>query len=236
MAREDIREKLAKQPLGTKLALLAGSLLVVGLGYWQFSFSPLKKDVQAAETRHDQLVSDNRRLVQREREYAQLIERRDELEDKLRESLVSLPVAAELPAFFVHLQRQASAAGVRVQKWSRRDERPVADYLKVPVEMQIQGTFHQIMHYFKLVYETDRVITIENFSLGSPRVGDDDLVLSAEFTAATFRQAGDGAFAELGLDPRAEEDDGGDEPAEDVSAPADDDDAAAADDQDEEAE
>jgi type IV pilus assembly protein PilO len=206
MAREDFREKLAKQPLGTKLALLFGTLLVIGLGYWQFSYGPLRKEVSAEQARHDQLVADNRRLIQREREYAQLLEQRDELEDKLRESLVSLPVAAELPAFFVHLQRQAAAAGVRVQKWSRRDERPVGDYMKVPVEMEIQGSFHQIMHYFKLVHETERVITIEDLTLGTPRAGDDDLWLSAEFTAATFRQTGDGLFADLDIEPDIEPD------------------------------
>jgi type IV pilus assembly protein PilO len=204
MAREDFREKLAKQPLGTKLALLVGTLLVIGLGYWQFSYGPLRNEVSAEQTRHEQLTADNRRLIQREREYAQLIEQRDELEDKLRESLVSLPVAAELPAFFVHLQRQAAAAGVRVQKWSRRDERPVGDYMKVPVEMEIQGSFHQIMHYFKLVHETERVITIEDLTLGTPRAGDDDLLLSAEFTAATFRQTGDGLFADLDIEPGVE--------------------------------
>lgn len=205
MAREDIREKLAKQPLGTKLALLAGVLLVAGLVYWQFSYSPLRSDVQAAENRHDQLLSENRRLKDREREYAMLIERRDELEQSLRESLVSLPVAAELPAFFLHLQRQAAASGVRIDRWNRRNETPVGDYMKVPVEVEVHGTFHQIMQYFKLVHETERVITIENLRLTSPRASDDVLVLSAEFTAATFRQTGDGLFVELGLDRRDDE-------------------------------
>ena len=200
MAREDIREKLARQPPGTKLALLAGALLAVGLGYWQLFYSPLKSEVSAADSRHDQLRSENRRLVAREREYAAILEQRAELEDTLRESLVSLPVAAELPAFFVHLQRQASSAGVRVETWSRRNEQPVADYMKVPVGMEIHGTFHQIMHYFKLVHETERVITIEDLTLGTPQVGDDELLLSAQFTAATFRQTGDGIFAELGLE------------------------------------
>jgi hypothetical protein len=90
----------------------------------------------------------------------------------------------------------------------------------VPVAMQIQGTFHQILHYFKLIHETERVITIEDLSLGKPQVGDDQLLLSASFTAATFRQTGDGLFVELGLDGPDDSEGGageGGEPGEDGS-------------------
>ncbi len=220
MAREDIRETLAKQSPAKTGALLGLVLVVLGALYWQFFYSSLRDDVNEATSRNQSLESRNQSLLDRADKYDDLLDQRDELEENLRASLVSLPLAAELSAFFVHLQRQAAASGVHLHQWSRRDEEEAGDYMKVPVQIEVRGTFYEIMEYFYLIYETERVITIEDFTLTVQDVDEDDeLELAAEFTAATFRQRGDGLLAELdaasGVSDDRDGGDGGADPAED---------------------
>jgi type IV pilus assembly protein PilO len=188
MARKDLLGELAKKPLPVKLAILGGVLAALGLIYYQLMYSPLKDSYNEAKSKHARLIKQNKRLKKREREYKQLLARQEELQTSLQHNLVSLPASSELPSFFVHLQKQAATSGVEVQKWDRKKERPVSDYIKVPVAMTITGTFYQIMNYFQLLHETERIISVENLSLGGPKIRNDEIVLTAKFNASTFRQ------------------------------------------------
>jgi Tfp pilus assembly protein PilO len=108
----------------------------------------------------------------------------------LSKNQVSLPRTAALPSFIGHLQRQAAVAGVSFKNWSREDEEPVAGYIKVPVAIEVVGSFHQILKYFYLLSKTKRIITVENFSLSQERSESEEVLLKAKFRATTFRQEG----------------------------------------------
>ena len=81
-------------------------------------------------------------------------------------------------------------------------------FLKVPVEIEISGNFYQLKRFFASLrphpsdpdergggdegVETDRLVTIENLALSEPRVKNSEIVLTARFTASTFRAVTEG--------------------------------------------
>ena len=69
------------------------------------------------------------------------------------------------------------------------------NFVKVPVAMKITGTFYEINEYFKLLYETPRIITVEALDVSQPKLTGDQIMLTASFRASTFRQADEPAAA-----------------------------------------
>jgi Tfp pilus assembly protein PilO len=77
-----------------------------------------------------------------------------------------------------------------------------ASFIKVPVDIEVTGTFYQLKKFMAslrpkkgtaqpadpdAVEEKDRIVTIETLSIVDPKVRNNEIVLTARFTAATFR-------------------------------------------------
>src|SRR5688572_17263494 len=132
MAKENLFAVLAKKPLGVQLGVLAGVLLLLAFGYWQFFYSGLQEEKGGALSRKKAISKKLDEL----REDAKTLEglRRERAERKLKieKGLLKLPAKSELPAFLKQLQNQAGAAGVRLRSYSQMKEGAVEDFIKVP--------------------------------------------------------------------------------------------------------
>jgi Tfp pilus assembly protein PilO len=188
MASESV-ERLAKLSTGAKAAILIVVLGVLGGVYYNFFYSDLVEEEDSLVAIKKRQIEDERRLLKRKAEYQELLRQKADVEDRLRRNAIKLPDSSELPAFFQHLETQAATANVRILIRNLEMEVPVETYFKVPVHMEIAGDFYQINNYFKLLSETARIITIENLFIGDPRRVGDRVMLTAKFTASTFRAA-----------------------------------------------
>jgi type IV pilus assembly protein PilO len=185
----EILERLARQSPAVKLGLLGGVLVVLTLGYYYFFHSDMVTEKETLGTAKKKLVEDERRLLKRKNDYQELLKQKADAEERLKQNAVKLPESAEIPAFFQHLETQAATANVRIVSRTTEKEVPVESYVKVPVKLEVQGDFYQLNHYFYLLAETNRITTIENLSIGDPKRDGDRIVMTAKFTAATFRQS-----------------------------------------------
>jgi Pilus assembly protein, PilO len=126
-----------------------------------------------------------------------------------------LPTGAELPAFFDTLNRKVNEAGVEIRKWEYKSDLPVDAFVKVPVEIELTGTFFQLKRFFASLVQRgitapagsgeeqedrERIVTIENLQLTNPQVKNREILLTAKFTASTFRQDDKGDSSGTGTD------------------------------------
>ena len=192
MARSsnELLDRLAKASPAAKVAVFLGAAVVLGGLYYYLFYADLSSERQTLVSQRKSLAEQERKLQQRKKDYAKLLQTKLEVEEELKKNAVKLPGSSELPAFFVHLQTQANAASVRTNDWARKSETPVESYVKVPVEIEVEGDFYQLLQYFKLLSETPRIISVENLTIkrpGESRRGADG-TLTAHFVASTFRQ------------------------------------------------
>jgi Tfp pilus assembly protein PilO len=188
----DFIDRIGRASNQAKIAgLIAGGLVLGGIYYYLF-YADLSAERQTLVAQRKKLTDEERKLSDRKKEYASLLQKKLEVEEELKKNAVKLPSSSELPAFFVHLQTQANAANIRTTDWQRKSEMPVESYIKVPVEVEVEGDYYQLLQYFKLLSETARIITVENLTIKRPdgkKGGNVDSLLSARFVASTFRQA-----------------------------------------------
>jgi type IV pilus assembly protein PilO len=201
MAASGVMADFGRLPLQKKVLVFVGIGLVLGLLYWQFAWKSLNRDVDAAEADNKAKAALNKKLADDIPKYEQLKSRMKELTQIITENQKALPTEAEVPAFFETLERKVTESGVEINKWKKLSESPVESFVRVPVEVEVTGTFMQIKRFFASliqrgvlqvsdagVEERERIISIENLQLISPVVKNREIVLTAKFTAVTFRQ------------------------------------------------
>jgi len=193
----------AKLPTQRKVMIFAVAGLLIGLLYYQFVYKSLKESVEQAEADNEQKAATDRQLAADIPRFEDLKKTVKELEVKIAENQKALPTEAEVPAFFETLERKVTQSGVEINKWRKLAEEPVDTFVRVPVEIEIQGTFMQIKRFFASLVQRDvvvgqtsedgteereRIVSIENLSLTNPVVDNREIVLTAKFVAVTFRQ------------------------------------------------
>lgn len=199
MATSGAMADFARMPTQRKVLVFVVAGLFLGLIYFRFVLKSLDEDLEQAEQQYQGSVSKDRKLADDIPKYEALKKERAAINEMISRNQKALPTAAELPAFFETLERKVKESGVEINKWQTKVEEPVETFVKVPVEIEISGTYLQIKKFFWSLLpresepgrpstDRERIVSIENLTLQDPVARDRDVVLKAKFTAVTFRQ------------------------------------------------
>lgn len=191
----------ARMPTSRKVLVFVVIGLVGGLLYWKFRFTKLQERVERTEGEHAALVNMNQQLEGDIPKYAILRQQMVELQKTIEENQKALPTESEIPHFFETLERKMTESGVEITRWTKKAEEQVESFVKVPVDIELVGTYQQLKRFFASlveqkqptvdehgVEERERIVSIENLQLVSPVVRNREIVVTAKFTAVTFRQ------------------------------------------------
>jgi type IV pilus assembly protein PilO len=183
--------------------VLIGGLL--GALYYQFRYKSLKARLDETEQAHQAKINQNKKLEGDIPRFEELKTQMTRLRRVIDENQKALPTEAELPAFFDLLNRKVTESGVQITASRRLKEEPIEQFVKVPVDIEMTGTFMQIKKFFASlmpkkkkpgqeiatgdnVEEKERLVSVENLSLTDPVVKNHEIVLTANFTMVTYRQ------------------------------------------------
>jgi type IV pilus assembly protein PilO len=205
----------ARLPTQRKVLVFVIAGALIGALYWQFLFKPLKSDIEEAEDQKEARVAQNQKLEQDKKDFTALKLKYCQLKRIIDENQSALPTEAELPAFFETLNRKVLESGVEVHRWNEQKEEPIETFIKVPVQIELTGSYMQIKRFFASLIEKrqrkstpvvaptptdtgcgnsgpvedrERIVSIESLKLSNPTVVNHEIVLTATFTAATYRK------------------------------------------------
>ena len=205
MATSGVMADFGRMPASRKVLVFVVIGALLGLLYFRFVYRSLKADVTAAEAKLKVSASANATLEADIPRFAQLRAKKEILDATIVEHQKALPTEAEVPAFFETVERKITEAGVEVVKWNKKIEEPIEAFVKVPLDVELTGTFLQLKRFFASlvekkkpknvvpgqgngVEERERVVSIENLVLSQPTVRNREIFMTAKFTAVTFRQ------------------------------------------------
>ena len=192
---EELLRKLRKLPPPKKVALSIAVIFLAALIDYQFFYSDAAGRAASARSQQSELQTEITGYQRKRSEYLGYRSELRNLEDEQRELLRALPKRAEIPSFLGSVQEQAELVGLEVLSVEIGQEAPQELYLRIPVKMEVRGTFHQITRFFRNVSELQRIVNVENLSLipekdravGIDLQGSGPPKLRAKFVAATFR-------------------------------------------------
>lgn len=200
--KRDVLTQFSKLSPVMKMLVLIIVTALVFLIYWQFVYSDLRAEKKSEQDQRSSLLGQQASLHKRVDDLVTLKEKRDKLKDKAATIEFALPSNPEINAFLDDLQTKAGIAQVSFKSWKQNKEIHVDKYEKMPLEVTVEGTFYQLLKYFSLLGppderdqsslddgpKFDRPRTVENLKIAEAAIRNDEIILSATFTAATFRQ------------------------------------------------
>ncbi len=182
-----VLDDLLERPTGQKIALLAGAILVIVALDWQYFYgaraAQLSKLQQELSERRAELEvkkgrADARADVERELR---------DLSAELKRAEARLPDQREIADLLSSIAGNARKSGLDITLFRQKPEVYRDFYAEVPVQMEMRGTYHDLVAFLDRVKRLDRIVNVANIQLKKPRVDGDRVLIDASCTATTFR-------------------------------------------------
>jgi len=191
---EQLIERVAKAPLGAKVAVVAViAVAITALNYFVVGFPTLDKPIQDLEARIQRAQAEQKKLDSDYIEKTaiannlnQFRREKELLEQKLAEALSELPDDKKLDELLQAFQDRGTKAGVEILTIEPQAQQSEGFYARIPIPMTVQGNYHEIATFLDSLGRLRRIVNVNNLALDSPKDVNGKVVLTSKFLATTF--------------------------------------------------
>ncbi len=178
----------AALPVGGKIVILVALLVALSVVYYTTIHLGLQEDIEIAARLN---ATKRQELAEAERLQKRFFDLREELAGREpidRQNMRVLPDDPEIPAFLADLNRIAELSGLRMASVTPQPHQAEQFYVRVPVQLSLSGKYHQLAKFFHNISRLERAINMEDINLSSPKVVGEDIMLTVDVRATTFRR------------------------------------------------
>jgi type IV pilus assembly protein PilO len=194
MAMDQLIERIAKAPSGTKVgglvavvvAVTALNGLATGLPRVGDSIMDIEAKIESADAEQRRLDGDLIEKTAIANNLNQFRREKELLEQKLAEALAELPEEKNLDELLQLFQDRAAKAGLEITSIEPQGAVSEGFYAKIPMPMAVTGSFHEIATFFDAVGRLRRIVNVSSISMDSPKDTQGRVVVNAKFLATTF--------------------------------------------------
>lgn len=152
-------------PKWQRWAAVGGVLALIFGVYFYFFYmegvtqiSSLSADLKTVETN----LEKTRQLAKK---LPELKEKIANLEKDLLEARKELPGEKEIPSFLKTISEEGKKSGLDFLLFQPEQEVVLDFYARVPVRIEVQGSFHEVMTFFDRVRRLPRIVDVENINI-----------------------------------------------------------------------
>ena len=189
----DLLEQMQKLKPIAKMGVTLVVVLVLGGIYYSMFYLDMEDQMAGAQNQILELEKQKLDYQSRKQEYVAYRRELELLQEEQRELLKALPRRAEIPTFLANLQEQAELSGLEILKFGVEPEKTENLYVRIPVSMEIKGSYHRVSRFFKNIGALERIVNIQDLVLQpettKPVPGEEAASppIQGKFTASTYR-------------------------------------------------
>lgn len=179
--------KIAKLNKQYKTAILAASLIIPLVLFFFLFYSPKTKDIK-------KLNKDNKYLRSEIQKVEAIADKLDEhkaekaqVELRLKAASLLLPKQKEIPSLLTNISEQGTSSGLEFTSFVPRAERREKFYAVIPVSITVNGSYHKIGTFLDKVSKLNRIVSVDNISLGKAGRTEGQMLLAASLELVTYR-------------------------------------------------
>ena len=185
-------DQVAKLPRAARIGIVVGLAVAIGAGYFFGIYQGLSNEVQQLRAKELEL---QRKLTEVRSIAANIGAFEEEivdLEAKLAIALTQLPNSKQIEVLLTDISNLGKTAGIEIKSFSRKPEVAHDFYAEVPLELQLEGSYHNIAKFFDLVSKLPRIVNMGSISMAISKESELETRLKVTGTATTFRFVGKG--------------------------------------------
>ncbi len=176
-------------PLDQKIKIAGVVVLVAALvaGFYFFVFATNLEIIKKLESEKALLQAD----VDKAEKAAENVEQHRaelaEAEKRFEEISIVLPKTKEIPALLTSISDHGTSAGLDFNSFTPGNETPKDFYAEIPISIQVSGPYHNVGYFLDQVSKLERIVTVKNITMGSPRQVEGEMLLSSSCNLLTYR-------------------------------------------------
>ncbi len=170
-----------------KIAIvLIAFLIPVALFYFLY----YKTETQKIDKFNKQIVAarkDLNRARKASRNLPRYKAKMEETRRRFEEAAVVLPKTKEIPNLLRSISDLGKGAGLDFLSFKPSAEKQQDFYAEIPVDIIIRGPYHNMGFFLDQVSKLDRIVSVNNITMGSPKKENREMLLNSKCRLVTYR-------------------------------------------------
>ena len=168
-----------------RILICVGVFLILGGGFFYLIYMPRSGKVSELKTNYEEIEN---KLVKARASAKNLKRFRKQFEEaqvKFRLALQLLPDKKEIPNLLEGISNSGKDSGLEFISFTPGQEVSKDFYAEIPVNITVNGGYHNLAMFFDRVARLSRIVNILNISIRAPKEAEG--VLNATCVATTYR-------------------------------------------------
>ncbi|MCH2171171.1 type 4a pilus biogenesis protein PilO [Myxococcota bacterium] len=180
-------DRIAAMPQRTRVAAIVLALIAIGGGYYMGSYRADQATIAALKTHElglQRKLSEVRSVAANLKVFEQEIV---DLESEFALALRQLPDDKELEVLLTDINNLGKTSGVEIKFFERGQESMKNFYAEVPIDLEIEGEFHDVARFFDLLAHLPRIVNVDSLEMSIISESAELTRLKVSGIATTFR-------------------------------------------------
>lgn len=180
-------EKIIELPVYFRFGILLFPILLIGAVYYFLLYGSINEQISDTLKSVDSL---NLEIVQKTAVVANLqkyIDEVNKLDAELNQALKELPNKKEIALLLQSISDKARDAGLEIRLFQPQPDAMKDFYAEVPVQVELKGSYHQVAAFFDEVAHLERIVNVDQFGMGEPKILDESIQILATAMVTSFR-------------------------------------------------
>lgn len=164
-------DRIGVWPFVVRAGIWGAAFILIFVGTYFLFIKDMNTQLVAAERQEQQL---RETFEEKAFEAANLEAYREQMVamEEAFEGLVSqLPSDTEVPGLLEDIEEKGEGAGLNINSTTFQEERSAEFYVELPIEIQVQGSYHDLGSFVSAIAGMPRIVTLHNFSIEQSQSG-----------------------------------------------------------------
>lgn len=182
-----IFEKIEARPLSQKIALWCGTLLVLALVFWLYFYKGEWQRLESLNNKSETLSNGIATAQRKVRQLPRLRSNIEKLDAQLERVFAQLPDKKEIQVLLASFSSLATDIGLEVIKFTPQQEVIKDFFAEVPMYLEVEGNFHQLVTFFDEVGHLSRIVNIDTVSIDLNTESKEEVLVRSSCIITSFR-------------------------------------------------
>ena len=162
---EGLFEKAGKIKRTHRILIFIGTVVLFGGAFYALDYMPKAEEIAHAKDNVDRLEQQLRTVKIRARSLQKFRDEYAKVQEQFNEAAKLLPDKREIPNLLKSISQQGLDAKLEFRLFSPQPEKPKDFYMEIPVSMEVQGEYNNVLDFFDRVGRMDRIVNILNIRM-----------------------------------------------------------------------
>lgn len=180
-------DRFSRLPRSQRGLVAFGIYLLLGAVLFFVLISPTLDGISAEKARMKDLTMKRDQVRARAENRASFEAELETLAAELKQALTELPNDREIPGLLSEIDGLARKSGLDVRRFQPLPEVVYEYYAEVPVQVAMDGGFHEVGIFFDRVGKMGRIVSVQDVEMSDPKESGSEVNLAISGKVVTYR-------------------------------------------------